>query len=298
MSRRTTEVQVGLTVLVALGILLASLAWLKEWSLDRSKRSWRVEFPETGGLASSDEVLVNGLRKGEVKSMKLVGDRVLVELNLEKDVTITTESKVAIRNVGLMGERVIAVDLKAGGRPYARDEVITGVYEKSLGEVMSGLGETVGAVADLSLELRRLTQAVVGDGELQRTVSNFNRTSEELRLVVSENRAALTAAVHDFATVSRTAKSLVTDREGQIRGALDDFASAADRMERLSVKLDSLHRVIQNVSNRVDRGEGTLGKLVQDDKLYAELNDSVQSLKVLIQDIKAHPKRYLKISVF
>src|SRR5262245_65998957 len=101
------------------------------------------------------------MRKGEVKSMKLVGDRVLVELNLEKDVVITSDSKVAIRNVGLMGERVIAVDLKSSGRPYAKDEVIRGVYEKSLGEVMSGLGETVGAVADLSIELRRLTEVVV-----------------------------------------------------------------------------------------------------------------------------------------
>jgi phospholipid/cholesterol/gamma-HCH transport system substrate-binding protein len=285
-------------VLVSIVVLIGSLAWLKEWTFHHSRNVYRVEFPETGGLAANDAILVNGLRKGEVKSMKLVGDRVIVELSLAKDVNVTTDSRVAIRNVGLMGERVIAVDLKASGRTYAENELIQGRYEKSMGEVMSGLGETVDALSDLSVELRRVTHTIVGDGDLARTVDNFGRTSEELRLVVSENRAAVTAALQDFASASRSAKNLMADREEQIRGAIDDFASAANKMDQLSGKLDSLHRVIQNVSNRVERGEGTLGKLVQDDRLYAELNESVQSLKALIEDIKANPKKYFKISVF
>jgi len=52
------------------------------------------------------------------------------------------------------------------------------------------------------------------------------------------------------------------------------------------------------MTSRVERGEGTLGKLVNDEQLYAELNDSIQSFKALVEDIKAHPKRYLKFSLF
>ena len=69
-------------------------------------------------------------------------------------------------------------------------------------------------------------------------------------------------------------------------------------MDALTGRLDSLRAVIQTVTVRVERGEGTLGKLVNDDKLYADLNTSVQSLKSLIEDIKANPKKYLKISIF
>jgi phospholipid/cholesterol/gamma-HCH transport system substrate-binding protein len=162
---------------------------------------------------------------------------------------------------------------------------------------MGQLSQTVDAVGALSVELKNLA-GIVRDGKLTGTIENFNHTSEELRLAVSENRAALRDALGNFAQASKTAKSLTTDREAQLRQTFDNVASAAEKMDRLSGRLDSLRIVLQSVSGRVARGEGTLGKLVQDDRLYAELNDSVRSFKVLIEDIKAHPRKYLKFSVF
>src|SRR5439155_3698846 len=126
---RRTEIQVGATVLVALGITLWGVTWLKELSIDRKERLWQVTFPQTGGLSTSDEVQVNGLRKGSVAGVKLVGDHVLVQLALASDITLTTESRVAIRNIGLMGEKVIAVDLSTHGVPYGARDTISGIYE-------------------------------------------------------------------------------------------------------------------------------------------------------------------------
>jgi phospholipid/cholesterol/gamma-HCH transport system substrate-binding protein len=295
---RKTEVQVGVTVLFSIVILFAALAWFKEISFSSSKRIWKVAFPETGGLATSSEVLVNGLRKGEVRSMRLVGDHVEVELNLAKEIVLTSDCTVAIRNVGLMGERVIAVDLRSTGRVYSPSELVSGTYERGLGEFMGRLSGTVDALAEISVPLRRLAETMAKDENLGSAVRNFSHTSEELRLTVSENRAALHAAITDFAAVSKSTRSLVSDREGQLRQALDDFSAAAEKMDRLSSRLDSLRAVLQNVGDRVDRGEGTLGKLIQDDRLYTELNESILSLKDLIQDVKAHPKKYFRISVF
>ena len=85
---RKTEIQVGATVLIALAILIWGLAWLKEYSLQRSSRIWHVEFPESGGLSPSDEVQVNGMRKGQVKTMKLMGDHVRIDLSLDKEITL------------------------------------------------------------------------------------------------------------------------------------------------------------------------------------------------------------------
>jgi len=295
---RKTEIEVGITVLVAVAILIGGMAWLKDYSLHHSKRTWQVVFPQTGGLAASDEVLVNGIRKGDVTRMRLVGDKVIVELSLDRDITITRDSQVAIQNVGLMGEKVIAVDLKTTGAPYTTRDLIPGIYEKGLGEVMGQIGQSVDAVAALSEELRQVVTLLNKDGKLVNAVQNFSRTSEEMRLAVSENRAALREAIRNIDAASRTAKSLTTDREGQLRQALDNFASAADKMDQLSGRLDSLRAVIHTTTSRVERGEGTLGKLIKDDQLYAELHDSVQSLKELIEDIRAHPKKYLKISFF
>jgi len=297
MSQRT-EFQVGLTVLTALAILIGGVAWLKDYTVTRDTRVWRIAFPQAGGLARSDEVQVNGLRRGEVKSMRLEGDHVIVELKLSREIVLTRDSRVAIRNVGLMGEKVIAVDLKTTGAPYTEDEVIPGTYELGLGEVMGQLGSTVDAIAEMSRQLNTMAGLLTADGRLSNTIRNFSRTSEELSLAVSENRAALREAVENFSAASKTARALTTERESRIRDAIDHFASAAERLDVLTVRLDSLRMVIQNVSTRVESGQGTLGKLVNEDKLYADLNDSVRSLKALIEDIKAHPKKYLKVSIF
>ena len=297
MSRRS-EVWVGVTVLAAIVILIVGIVWLKELSLAQSVRVWTVSFPQTGGLAASDEVQVNGVRKGEVKAMTLAGDHVLVKLELSSDINLTHDCLVVIRNVGLMGEKVIFVELAATGVPYASADVIPGVYEEGLGEVMADMGETVTAMTGLATQLRQVVGTLQRDGRLEKALANFTETSEELRRTVGENRALLNGTLRDFAAASKTARSLTSDREPQIRKAIDDFAASAEKMSQLTGRLDSLRASMQSLSTRIDRGEGTLGKLVTDDKLYDDLNTSVASLKVLIEDIQKHPKKYFKFSVF
>ncbi len=297
MSRRT-EIQVGATMLVALGITLWGVTWLKELSLAKQVRVWHVTFPQTGGLSSSDEVQVNGLRKGSVGRVALVGDHVVVDLSLAAEITLTTDSRVSIRNVGMMGEKVIAVDLKATGVPHTSRDTIAGVYERGIPEVMAEMGGTVDAVTALATQLRSVADAMEKSGSLDKTLSNFRNTSEELKLAVSENRMLLKETMVNLHSASRTAKSLTTDREVQLKRTLDSFEHSAMGMERLTTRLDSLRGALQRVSSKIDRGDGTLGKLVNDPKLYDDAKESVTELRLLIADIKKNPKKYINLRVF
>jgi phospholipid/cholesterol/gamma-HCH transport system substrate-binding protein len=295
---RREEIAVGTTVITAGLILIIGVAWMRDFNSNANTKVWHVVFPQAGGLGKSDEVQVNGVRRGSVKSMVLHGDRVAVDLVLSGDVVLTTDSRVSIRNVGLMGEKVIAVDYSTTGRPYAEGDTIQGVYELGLGEVMASMGDVVNQITMLSADLRSVTGELTRDGRLSSTIKNFEQTSLELRKAVSENRTSLTETLKDFRAAARTTKGLTADREAELKHALDQFSIAADNMARLSTRLDSLRASLQSVTSRVERGEGTLGKLVRDDKLYADVNSSVQSLKVLIEDIKKNPKKYINLSIF
>lgn len=295
---RKTEIQVGLTVLAALAILIVGVVWLKDYSLHHDQRIWRVRFTQTGGLSASDEVQVNGLRKGAVSAMKLEGDHVIVDLALEKGVELTRDSRVAVRNVGLMGEKVIAIDLKTTGGVYGKDELIPGVYELGVPEVMASMGGAVDNVNRITVQLSRIADAMDKNGDLAGAVRNFRETSENLKAAVQENRVALRQTIGDFAAVSKTARGLTTDREAELRRTLDNFSQAAENLNRVAVRLDSLRGSLQTITSRVEHGQGTLGKLVNDDHVYRDLNASILSLRLLIEDIKANPKKYLKISVF
>jgi phospholipid/cholesterol/gamma-HCH transport system substrate-binding protein len=295
---RRTEIQVGATVLVALGITLWGVTWLKEFSLNRKVRVWQVTFPQTGGLSNSDEVQVNGLRKGSVSAVQLVGDHVLVNLAIASEVTLTSECRVAIRNIGLMGEKVIAVDLHAGGVPYTARDTIPGIYEKGVPEVMAGMGATVDAITELATQLQKVADVMDKNGSLDRTMTNFRTTSEELKLAVSENRAVLKETLANLNAASRTAKSLTTDREAQLKHTLDSFERSAVSMERLTARLDSLRTSLQTMSGKVERGDGTLGKLINDPRLYDDAKESVAQFRQLIEDIRKNPKKYVNLRVF
>jgi phospholipid/cholesterol/gamma-HCH transport system substrate-binding protein len=292
------EIQVGLTVLAALAILLWGVTWLKQFSLNRNQRVWLVHFEQTGGLASSDEVQVNGIRKGAVRDVGLVSGGVLVHLALDSEIQLTHDSKVSIRNVGLMGEKVIAVDLLSTGAPYTERDTIRGVYEKGVPEVMAALGPAMGAILQLTTELQDIAEALNRNGDLGGTMKNLQIASKDLQQTVAENRKALRTTVENFQATSKTARSLTTDREGDLRKALDHFASAAEKLDHLSSRLDSLRASLQTLSGRVERGQGTLGKLVQDDRAYEETRAAVTELRALIADIKANPKKYLTVKVF
>ena len=297
MSRRT-EIEVGLTVLVAVAVLLWGVTWLKEFQIQRSVKIWHVMFPQTGGLGPSDEVQVNGIKKGSVKAMSLMGDGVLVDLAIASDVTLTRDSRVTIRNLGLMGEKVIGVDLRSTGDAWAQEDTIPGGYEKGIPEVMGDVALTIESVTQLSARLAGLVEATDKHGDLSGTLKNMRGASAELEATVKETRASLKTTLADFSATAKTTRALTTDREAQLGKAIDDFASGAAKLDRLSGRLDSLRAVLQNVATKVDRGDGTLGSLVNDRRLYTDVSATVDSLKALIVDIKKNPRKYLKLEIF
>lgn len=296
--QRLREVQVGITVLAALGVLIWGVSFLKELSIQRSVNVWTVRFPQTGGLGASDEVQVNGIRKGQVRSMDLQGDQVYVKLALDNDVRLTTGSRVAIRNVGLMGEKVIAVDLSSAGEAYTVNDTIRGVYELGMAEVMASIGDAVSSVSELSRQLGTIADVLAGQGDVAGTMKNIQTTSNELRLMVEENRRSIRTTLANIEATSGTVRSLTAGREAKLVDAMEDFTTSMERIDRMSMRLDSLTRSLSVVATKVERGDGTLGKLVNEEALYRDLNASVASLRALIADIQKNPKDYFRFSIF
>jgi phospholipid/cholesterol/gamma-HCH transport system substrate-binding protein len=193
---------------------------------------------------------------------------------------------------------VIAITLREGGQPLGERDTIPGEFEQGVPEVMAELGKSVGAISSIAGQLQKLATTLEKEGDFRRTVKNFDETSEQLKLAVQENRVLLRRTLEDFSSAARTTRGLTTDREAELRKTLDQFSQAAENMNRLSGRLDSLRATMQQVAGKVDRGDGTLGRLVNDDSLYIQVRNTTTSLQALIDDIKKNPKKYVHVSVF
>lgn len=295
---RKTEIQVGATVLVALGLLLWGIAWLSSVARAQMQRVWHVSFSEGGGLMEGNDALVNGVRKGSVKAIRLEGSKVIVDVALSNDVTITHDSEVSVRSFSMMGDRVIEVAYRPTGERWSTRDTIPGFYEKGLPDVMSDLGRATNGVAAIAVQLDSLASMLARQGGLARTAQDWMTMSHDLQQAVAENKAALHTTMQNFAEASTSAKGLLVTRRDELERALDHFSSAAENLDRLSVRLDSLRSSLQTTADKLGGGQGTIGKLVDDDKLYADMRSSVRDLRGLIADIKANPRKYLKFSVF
>jgi phospholipid/cholesterol/gamma-HCH transport system substrate-binding protein len=295
---RKTEIQVGVTVLAAVAVLLWGVAWLSALARSHLQRIWHVSFAQAAGLAEGNEAHVNGVRKGVVRALRLSGDHVIVDLALARDVTLTRDSRVVIRSVSMLGDKVIAVDYRGSGAPWSERDTIPGYFEKGLPEVMADVGMASGGVAAIAQQLDSLARAVNREGGLVAAVEGFRRASVDLEAAVAENRVALRQTMADLSATAGSAHRLVTGREEELGAALDHFGSAAANLDRLSGRLDSLCASLQGTATRLDHGDGTLGRLVRDDKLYDDLSASVRELRALIADIQAHPRKYVRLSVF
>jgi phospholipid/cholesterol/gamma-HCH transport system substrate-binding protein len=296
--KRTTEIQVGVTVVAALVVLIWGVTWLREFKIGKRVRVWTVSFPQTGGLGPNDEVQVNGIRKGSVSSIQLAGDHVVVHLALERDITLTRDSRVAIRNVGLMGEKVIAVDLRPTGGVYTDRDTVAGLFEPGMGEFMANAGPSVDALNRVILSLDRLVTRLDREGDLDRTVANARKLSDELLQAAREDRVLLRETLANARDASRTAKSLTTGREAQLKETIDALERSTRNFERLTVKMDSVLATYQQVGEKANRGDGTAAALLNDRKLYDETRATLASLKELIEDMKKNPKKYVHLSIF
>ena len=296
--KRTTEIQVGVTVIAALVVLVWGVTWLREFKIGKKVQIWHVSFPQTGGLGASDEVQVNGIRKGSVSTIELAGNHVVVQLALERDIVLTRDCRVSIRNVGLMGEKVIAVDLSATGERYTERDTITGIFEPGMGEFMANAGPSFDAMNRVIVSLDRLAQRLDREGEVDKTISNLRQTSDELLKLTKENRAIVNETLRNARDVSKTARTLTTEREDQVKRTIDGLERSTKNFERLTVRMDSVLTVAKVIADKANRGDGTAAMLLNDRKLYEETRTTVQSLRELIEDMKKNPKKYVNLSIF
>jgi phospholipid/cholesterol/gamma-HCH transport system substrate-binding protein len=299
MASRNTEIWVGITVLLALGLVIWSVTFLREVRLARTTQHWLARFPEVGGLATDDPISVNGVKKGAVKEIRLARGEVVVDFLLERDITLTSESRVHVRNVGLMGEKFIAIDLGAGGRPLvpARDTV-RGVYESGIPEVVSQMAVALRSLDQLSTSVDRVIILAEENNTLRHSLANFEAASRELRASIASTRGDFQAGARDFAAAAEAGRRIAESNEERVARTLDDVSASSKKLDAALERADSLAAVLERVARKIDSGQSTAAKLVNERQLYDDLRASAREFQALARDIRTNPKKYFNVSVF
>lgn len=217
---------------------------------------------------------------------------------MDKGIVITEDTEFVIRNIGLMGEKYVAVKLGKSPRKIRQGQIVRGVFESGVPEVVGELGIALKEFEHTVTTVRNVVEEVDKEGEVRGTFKDLRAFSAEMRGSVEENRENLRAAIEDMRFASEKLKQFVQVRGPEIDNSVSRLTTTSESLEELIGQLEKLSGSMEIVLRKVEKGEGSLGKLVTDDSLYVEMQTTLSDTRALIADIKQHPKRYLKFSLF
>lgn len=279
MTTRRIEAIVGLVVLGAMALLIFGMLWLNRIEVGRSKQQVRVAFEDAGGLRNGDPVTVSGMEKGKVRAISLRRDRsgVVVQLALDDDVRLARDAQFWLLDASMMGDKRIAVNPGSSPEPLDPSSLPDGLRSPGLIETTVKLGNLAQEAGELLERLKRDLATPENVRSLGQAVRNINQATAQMSRMVSENRAALKETVHDV-------NQLISPNK-------EKLDSTIQHLSRASAALDS-------ISYKINTGQGTAGKLVNDKELYEDVKKTNKELQALIADIKANPKKYLTVKVF
>ncbi len=298
MDNRTIELRVGIVVAIAAIILFLGIIWIKEYRFNVERYKYGVLFPNVGALGVGDPVTVLGVKKGTVESIILSGGDVLVTFNLTTDVKLKKDAKFTVMNIGLMGERFI--DVSPGHSPELLDlsKPVVGFYDTGIPEVMGMAGQMLDEIRRLVAHLEGIFGTEWSQESFKETIKDLRKLSSDLVTLLDRNKDKLEKTATDLSYTSSELKVLVERNKEKLQSSVDNFTTSSAKLDTITTTLSSLSVSLKNLTQKIESGQGTFGKLINDSTLYNDLRKTTNNLDELVTDIKKNPKKYLKVSLF
>ena len=305
---------IGMIFVLSIMAFIGGLLYLQEISIRKSNYTFNVLFDNIQGLNVGDQVDMLGKKIGKVSHSRIIGQKIAVELSIDNSFSfsIPVDSKIEVKSEGLIGSKFISISPGLNTKEFILPgETVEGLREFDFAEITPGI---VPLTQDLSAFARRL-KATLGEEEkdnIRLTIHNIESLTAELdtfvynyRNIISDNDKK---NFQDFIkNLSGTVKDLkygVNKEINKLDGMLDDLKKVTDKSEELSTTITELKKSSESfaistekfnkILNKIDNGEGTMGKLVSDSALYENMNNLVNEMRTLVDDIKENPAKYMK----
>jgi phospholipid/cholesterol/gamma-HCH transport system substrate-binding protein len=279
------EATVGLLVLLGVVAFVFGAMWLRGQSWGNPPEL-RVAYADIGNLKVGSPVQISGAVLGRVEALEFERKgRVIAVLTYDAEkITPTTTAVATIRGVGLLGDMVIDLD-PGTGTPLPPDAVIEGVMEPGFGEIGTELAEKA-STALTSFNAMMDTALVV---DLRTTL----RSSERLMRYLADTRtgptAEINATMRQLQSVSaRFDTTLAGINAPGLAARLDSTLKATGD---LSVRLGGMTARMDSLLQKINSGQGTIGKMMSDSTLYVELHRTLSATRALIDSLANHPEK-------
>jgi phospholipid/cholesterol/gamma-HCH transport system substrate-binding protein len=298
----TNEFKIGLVIVSAISFLFFGVNYLKGIDIFKTYTTFYAIYKNAEGINKSDWVVINGVKVGVVRNVKLnklTKNDILIEFSVsDRSLKIPENSTALFRSRDLLGTKCIEI-VVGDSQTFASDgDTLTSAVATSVTDDISS------SIAPMKTKAESFFNRI--DKNLDTTFIALNQTlrsitalTTDLNKQLNNNKLSLDRTFKNFEQISG---NLASNSE-RLNRSIKNFESISDSLNKANLKqtIEETRKTVkemQAVMKKINSGEGTMGKLVNDKTLYNNLNRLSADLDSLAIDFKKHPKRYVHFSVF
>lgn len=287
---------VGIVVFVSVCIFFYGIRFLQDESFQKSNFIFNVIFNDLQGLDVSDDVRMLGKRIGRVTGTKIIGEKIAVELTIDNDFAfkIPIDSKIEITQTDIMGSKFISIYPGQDNNKFILDsETIAGKNAE-----VASLTKDIGDVAN------RLNQTFGNEQKKQivNTISNIESATKQLEefitlnknIISNDDKQSLSNIISNIDDISNNLNNLLDGEKNKLSNSIDNFNLFMEKMPSISTEIDEILLDVNGIVKNLNNGNGSLSKLLNNDELYNNINGLVLDARLILDDVKNNPAKYLR----
>ena len=290
------ELKTGVIAVGIIVIFIWGFNFLKDQSVYDSTRIFYVEYSNVQGLKPNSDVTVNGLNVGKVSNIYFhpgKKGKLVVKMDVTNDIEFSANSVTKIYSPDLLSAKAIKIILAIDGAQVAKDKDtlkgeidlgLLGELDDQIGPLKTKLENFVSNTDSLILDLSNLLDAE-NQRNLKLSIENFKNLSLKVDQILESNKEKVDSLLIHTNTSMRNLSEMTDSLKK---------ADLAATVVKLQITLDKFNGVLDSIQS----GKGSIGKLMNDDALYNNLEGASKELEEVLRDFKLHPKRYVNVSVF
>ena len=291
-----------------MGCLWGGIRFLSGIDIFSRNIPYYVAYPEINGIQTATPVTIQGVKVGTVTGIGFnpsVSRSVVLQLTVRRTFRIPSDSEARIYSDGLMGGKAVELELGKSAKYLQQGDTLFSEINKDFLEVAGSEFEFLkqranDVINQLMITLGHINTLMADNKDnLNATFTNIASISGNLNEVIAGEKNNVREIVQNLNELSKTLSS----KSGQIDRIVTNVENFSDSLSKSKIPtmiaqatttLESLNTTLE----KVNHGDGTVGRFLNDQALYDELVDATANLSALLEDLKAHPSRYINVSVF
>ncbi|WP_428237005.1 MlaD family protein [Gracilimonas sp.] len=298
----SNELKIGITVVVAIIVAFIGYRVMKDIPLFRTSTTIYTKFDQVYGLIPGNVVNVKGFKIGSVKQMELlVSDSTLVTMNIEEGYQIPKGSIAVLKSSGVLGGKFIEIQKADSTEMVPHQGSIEGVFEQGMMDTFAEEGEKLST--DISASIRGVEKLVTSlnetlDDENKENITgiirNLQSSTGSLNQLIQSKQSDLDAMITSAKQTMQNMDDLSSENKEKLNSLITNLEATSVELETLSSGLNETNLTLNEVLTKINNGEGTLGKMVNDPSLYNNVDSLSFNLNRLIKNMNDDPGKYLK----